>query len=140
MIFTLLISSIVIIACILSNKITSKAGLPALLAFIVLGMFFGSDGIVKIPFEDFVSAEQICSAALIFIIFYGGFGTKWKAARPVAFPAVIMSSAGVFLTAGLTGLFCYGVLKMNLLEACCWGRCWAPRTRPPYFPSCAPKT
>lgn len=117
MIFTLLISSIVIIACILSNKITSKAGLPALLAFIVLGMFFGSDGIVKIPFEDFVSAEQICSAALIFIIFYGGFGTKWKAARPVAFPAVIMSSAGVFLTAGLTGLFCYGVLKMNLLES-----------------------
>lgn len=117
MIFTLLIISIVIIACILSNRITSRVGMPALLAFIVLGMFFGSDGLVKIPFEDFAFAERICSAALIFIIFYGGFGTKWKAARPIAFPAMLMSTAGVVLTAGLTGMFCYGVLKMNLLES-----------------------
>lgn len=27
--------------------------MPALLAFILLGMLFGTDGIVKIPFDDF---------------------------------------------------------------------------------------
>lgn len=117
MIFPLLITSVVIIACILTNKITSRAGMPALLAFIVLGMFFGSDGVMKIPFENFAFAEQICSVALIFIMFYGGFGTKWKAARPVAAQAILLSTAGVVLTAGLTGLFGYAVLNMNLLES-----------------------
>jgi len=100
----------------LTNKITSRAGMPALLAFIVLGMFFGSDGLMKIPFENFAFAEQICSVALIFIMFYGGFGTKWRAAKPVAVQSVLLSSVGVVLTAGLTGAFAHLVLKMNLLE------------------------
>lgn len=117
MIFPLLITSVVIIACILTNKITSRVGMPALLAFIVLGMFFGSDGLLKIPFENFAFAEQICSVALIFIMFYGGFGTKWKTARPVAVQAILLSSVGVLMTAGLTGLFGYLVLGMNLLES-----------------------
>lgn len=113
----LLMTSIVIIACILSNKLSSKAGVPALLAFIVLGMFFGSDGIIKIPFENFQFAEQICSVALIFIMFYGGFGTKWNMARPVALPSILLSTLGVLLTAGLTGLFCHLVLHMEWLES-----------------------
>ncbi len=116
MIFALLVTSVVIIACILTNKITSRAGMPALLAFIVLGMFFGSDGLMKIPFENFAFAEQICSVALIFIMFYGGFGTKWRTAKPVAVQSVLLSSVGVVLTAGLTGAFAHLVLKMNLLE------------------------
>ena len=70
-----------------------------LAAFILLGMLFGSDGIFKIPFEDFFFAEQICSFALIFIMFYGGFGTKWASARPVAGKAVLLSTLGVALTA-----------------------------------------
>lgn len=55
----LLIVALVIIVCILCNKITSKLGIPMLLAFILLGMVFGSDGIFKIPFEDFKFAEQV---------------------------------------------------------------------------------
>ena len=49
----LIIGSIIIIACILSNKIASRFGIPMLLAFIVLGMLFGSEGIFKIPFDNF---------------------------------------------------------------------------------------
>ena len=47
----LLIVALVIIVCILCNKITSKLGIPMLLAFILLGMVFGLDGIFKIPSE-----------------------------------------------------------------------------------------
>ena len=36
----LLISAVVIVACVLCNKLSSKLGLPTLLAFILLGMFF----------------------------------------------------------------------------------------------------
>ena len=58
---------------------SSRLGIPMLLAFILLGMLFGSDGILKIPFDNYAFAEQICTVALIFIMFYGGFGTNWAA-------------------------------------------------------------
>ena len=112
----LLLGAIVIVACIIGNKISSKLGLPALLFFIVLGMIFGSDGLFKIEFSDYGFAEQICSAALVFIMFYGGFGTKWIEAKPVAVKSILLSTIGVFLTALLTGLFCHYILGMKLLE------------------------
>lgn len=113
----ILIASVVIIACIILNKVTNKLGIPMLLAFILLGIFFGSDGVVKIEFGNYDFAEQICSAALIFIMFYGGFGTKWSEARPVAVKAVLLSSLGVVLTAAITGLFCHYFLKIEWLES-----------------------
>ena len=42
----LLLSAIVILACVLCNRLSSKLGVPTLLAFILLGMSFGSDGVV----------------------------------------------------------------------------------------------
>lgn len=108
----LLISAIVIVLCVILNNISNKIGIPMLLAFILLGMAFGTDGIVKIAFDNFDITENICSIALIFIMFYGGFGTRWKEARPVVIKAGILSTLGVVLTAGLTGLFCHFVLKM----------------------------
>ncbi len=109
----LLRTAAVIVACVLLNKLSSKLGIPMLLAFILLGMFFGSDGVVRIPFDNYAFAEQICSVALIFIMFYGGFGTNWKAAKPVVGPAVLLSTLGVVLTAGITGLFCRFALRME---------------------------
>lgn len=38
-------------------------------------------------------ASQVCSFGLIFIMFYGGFGTNWKAAKPVE---VSTDAASVF--------------------------------------------
>ncbi|MFQ9411315.1 MAG: hypothetical protein ACLR1T_10035 [Evtepia gabavorous] len=35
----LLLSALVILACVLCNKLSSKLGVPTLLAFILLGMF-----------------------------------------------------------------------------------------------------
>lgn len=116
MINLLLLGSLVIIACILCNRLTNRFGIPMLLAFILLGMVFGSEGIFRIPFDDFSFAEDVCTVALIFIMFYGGFGTRWKAARPAALKALIMSSFGTIITAMLTGLFCCFVLKFSLLE------------------------
>lgn len=112
----LLMSAIVIFACVLCNKASSRLGVPTLLAFILLGMFFGSDGVVKIPFDNYAMAEDICSLALIFIMFYGGFGTNWQEARPVAGKAVLLSSLGTVLTAGLVGLFSWKVLGLPQLE------------------------
>lgn len=112
----LLIASLVILICVCFSRISGKIGIPFLLAFILLGMVFGSDGLFKIPFADFSLAEKICSAALIFIMFYGGFGTRWSEAKPVAAKSIVLSTIGVAATAGITGVFCHFVLKMDWLE------------------------
>ena len=113
----LLLTAIVIFACVICKQISAKIGIPVLLAFILLGMFFGSDGVVKIPFDNFIFAEKICSVALLFIIFYGGFGTNWKQAKSVAVKAIVLSSLGTVITAILVGLFCYYILNFALLES-----------------------
>ena len=120
MVNILLLCAAVLVACILASRFSQKAGVPALLLFMALGMLFGSDGLLRIPFDDFQAAEQICSVALIFIMFYGGFGTRWEAAKPVAARAVVLSTLGVAVTALLTGLFCQFVLGFPpcLLQAC----------------------
>ena len=94
----LLTISAIILLCIILNIISGKIGVPVLLAFILLGMVFGSDGFFKIKFDDFKQAETICSFALIFIMFYGGFGTNINEAKPIALKAGLLSSIGVLLT------------------------------------------
>lgn len=113
----LIFIAVVILVCIVMNKISAKIGIPMLFVFIVLGMIFGSDGILKVPFDNFKLAEEICSVALIFIMFYGGFGTKLSEAKPVAGRALLLSSVGVIFTTGLTGAFCYLILQMDFLES-----------------------
>lgn len=107
------IAAVVILLCVLLNNASNKVGVPMLLMFILLGMVFGTDGIFKINYNDFPVTEDICTVALIFIMFYGGFGTRWKEARPIAVQAGILATLGVFLTAGITGLFCWKVLGMD---------------------------
>lgn len=91
--------------------------MPALLCFMALGMIFGSDGLFKISFDNYAMTEQLCTIALIFIMFYGGFGTKWQTARPVAIKATLLSTLGVVVTAFLTCLFCHQVLHFSFSES-----------------------
>lgn len=112
-----LIVAIIIIVCLLASRLSVKFGLPTLLIFMVLGMLFGVDGIFKFDFEDFALAETFCSFALIFIMFYGGFGTNWKASKPVAAKSFVLASLGVVLTAAITAVFCYFVLGFDLLTS-----------------------
>lgn len=116
MISLMIICSLVLLICITSTKILYRFGVPILLIFIVLGMLFGSDGIVGIYFDNYELASDICSIALIFIMFYGGFGTNWAMAKPIAVQSILMSSIGVVITAGLTGVFTTVFFKTSLLE------------------------
>lgn len=112
----LLIVSLICIISVVCSKLFARFGIPALLLFLALGMLMGSDGIAGISFDDYGLTEHICSAALLFIMFYGGFGTNWDAAKPVAVKSILLSTFGVILTALITGVFCYFVLRTSLLE------------------------
>lgn len=115
--YFMLLTAAVILICIASDKLSGKIGVPALVIFIAVGMLFGSDGILKIPMDDYVLAERVCTAALIAIMFYGGFSTNWKMAKPVAAKAVCLSTFGVIITAGMVFLFCYAGLKVDIYES-----------------------
>ena len=117
MVSILLLVTSVILLCIVANRFSRKFGMPALLLFMALGMIFGSDGIFKISFDNYEITEKICLVALVFIIFYGGFGTKWEIARPVAVKSLALSTVGTFLTAMLTCAFCYYFLHIAFAES-----------------------
>jgi len=112
----LFIIALVCILSVISIQFMNKIGIPSLLIFIGIGLLFGSDGILKISFDDYHMTQDIANIALTFIMFYGGFCTNWKAAKPVAVSSIMLSTIGVILTAGLTGLFCFYVLNTSLLE------------------------
>lgn len=113
----ILIAACVLLSCVIANRFSDKLGMPALILFMGLGMLFGIDGIFKISFDNYHLAKTICNIALVFIMFYGGFGTKWEVAKPVALKSIILSTVGVLITAMLTSLFCYYVVKFTLLES-----------------------
>ena len=49
----LLLCAVVIVICIVASRLSQRLGVPALLLFLALGMLFGSDGLFRIPFDNF---------------------------------------------------------------------------------------
>lgn len=117
MVVALLLVALVLVLCVFSDKLSGRIGVPALLIFICLGMFFGCDGLVKIPFDNYSFSEHVCEAALIVIMFTGGFSVNLKSAKPAALKACLMSTLGVAVTAGVTALFCYFALGFGAAES-----------------------
>lgn len=112
----LLLFSIIILVSVLLKKISGKLGVPVLLLFLALGIVFGSsDSTFAARYAWLVN--EIGSIALIFIMFYGGFGTRWSSARPIVVEAGLLATVGVALTAGFVGLFCHYALGWPLVES-----------------------
>lgn len=112
----LLIFSAIVVICIFFNKFSGKFGIPVLLLFLMLGLLCGSQ------YDGFASnwgwvVGDISTLALVFIMFYGGFGTRWKSAKPIAMEAGMLSTLGVALTAAFVGLFCHFALGWSWLES-----------------------
>ena len=113
----LLLMGCVILLCTLMGRYLDRLAVPSLLIFIALGMCFGENGLLRIPFDDYDAANVICSASLIFIMFYGGFGTNLNAARPVVVQSVVLSTLGVAGTAGAVAAFAHLVLGLPWVES-----------------------
>ena len=116
MIFTaeniLLIGSVLILSSILISKTGYRFGIPTLLLFLLVGMFFGSDGL-GLQFNSAEDAQFIGMMALSIILFSGGMDTKYQDIKPVLTPGIILSTAGVLLTTLLTGSFIFLLSEWN---------------------------
>lgn len=118
--FLILIAVIILLSTLLNN-LSSRMGIPTLLAFMLFGMLFANNGLWDVRFDNYDMAKETCTVALIFIMFYGGFGTRMDAVRPVMKEATLLASAGVVLTAALVGLFCRLALGWDWLESMLFG-------------------
>jgi len=105
-----------IFVSVVSSKLSDRFAIPVLLLFLTIGMLAGSEGIGGLYFNNAQFAKSIGIVALIFIIFSGGLDTNWKETKTVVWPGIILSTAGVLLTAVITGFFAVHILKFSFLE------------------------
>src|SRR5258708_6067454 len=113
----LLGAGVLLLAAILGSKASSKLGVPALLVFLLLGMVAGSEGPGGIPFDNAHLSQSLGVVALIFILFSGGFGTRWASIRPVLWEGLSLATIGVLISAAAVGLFARLAFGVEWLEA-----------------------
>src|SRR6266481_4084736 len=90
---------------IIAGLISRRVGAPMLLVFLALGMLAGEDGLLGIPYDDFTSAYLIGSVALAVILFEGGLKTPVSMLRLAFWPAALLATIGVAMTAIVLGVF-----------------------------------
>lgn len=119
----LLIGSVLLFVSIVASKTGYRFGVPTLLVFLLVGMFFGSDGL-GLQFHNADEAQFIGMVALSIILFSGGMDTKFSEIRPVLSQGILLSTVGVLLTTLFTGLFIYWIsgfehvsITMSLITA-----------------------
>ena len=107
-------AAILVLLGVVASKVSARLGVPALLLFLLVGMAAGSEGVGGIEFEDYEAAQAIGVVALAFILFAGGFDTNWSSARPVVGPSLLLATAGVLVTALVSGAFASWLLGISL--------------------------
>ncbi|GJH40932.1 K+/H+ antiporter [Capnocytophaga sp. HP1101] len=113
----LLIGSLLLLISLVVGKTSFKFGVPTLLLFLGVGMLAGSDGILKIQFNDPSLAQFIGIISLNFILFSGGLETRWKSVKPILYQGIVLSTLGVLLTAVFLGLFVFYVTDFTIYES-----------------------
>ena len=106
--FFLLILSLLFFVSIFADKIGYKYGVPALLLFLVVGMFFGSHsmtGLIGMSGVqiDIDTAQGLSTVAMCIILFTGGLETKLSDIKSVLAPGITLATLGVLITCVVTG-------------------------------------
>lgn len=110
--FVLLILSFLFFVSIFADKIGYKYGVPALLLFLAVGMFFGSHGMTSLIGMsgveiDIEVAQALSTMAMCIILFTGGMETKLSDIKSVLLPGITLATIGVLLTCVITGVIIY---------------------------------
>jgi cell volume regulation protein A len=111
---------------ILAGLISRRIGAPVLLVFLAIGMLAGDDHVLGIPFDDFGSAYLIGSVALAIILLEGGLRTPVAMLRLAFWPAAVLATIGVALTAGIFGAAAWLIEGVPVKAALLAGAAAAP--------------
>ncbi len=94
-----LVTGLLFFMSLVAGALSEKIKVPALILFLGIGMLAGVDGPGGLNFSDANAANSVGTFALAFILFSGGFQTKWSDVKPIVTQGVVLSTLGVLLTA-----------------------------------------
>lgn len=100
----LLVASALVFTSVLSGLISARFGFSFLLVFLLAGILAGEDGLGGLRFEDFYLSFWVGNIALAVILLDGGLRTSFASFRAGLRPALLLATAGVGMTALVTGL------------------------------------
>ena len=99
----LIIGSILVFMVILAF-FSKKRNIPLIIIALITGIIFGSDVTGIIYYDNAELTKNFANIALVFVLFYGGFGTKETDLKPVIKVTLVLATFGVLLTATITGI------------------------------------
>ncbi|MDO9397955.1 MAG: potassium/proton antiporter, partial [Herbiconiux sp.] len=119
----LLVGSAITLAAILAVRLSSRAGLPSLLIYLLMGVVLGEAG-VGIDFENAEVAHALGFAALAVILTEGGLTTSWREAKPSMRLGLSLATLGVGISVAIVAVGAHFLLGLSwelsvLLGAVC---------------------
>jgi potassium/hydrogen antiporter len=106
-----LVGSAVTLLAILAVRVSSRAGLPSLLIYLLMGVALGESG-AGIHFENAEVAHSLGFAALAVILAEGGLTTSWREIRPVARMGLSLATIGVAVSVAVVAVGAHYVLGL----------------------------
>ena len=94
-----LVAGLLFFMSLVAGSLSEKIKVPALILFLGIGMIAGVDGPGGLNFSDANAANSVGTFALAFILFSGGFQTKWSDIKPIFTQGLVLSTLGVLITA-----------------------------------------
>ncbi|MBX3353038.1 MAG: potassium/proton antiporter [Phycisphaeraceae bacterium] len=101
----LVVAGVLLGASVIIGKWFDRFGVPVALLFLILGVLAGSEGVGRIPFDDYALAYRLGTIALVLILFDGGLNTRLGSLKRAVGPASLLATLGVAVTAALVALF-----------------------------------
>ncbi len=107
-----LVGAGVTLLAILAVRVSSRAGLPSLLLYLLMGVALGESG-VGVHFENAELAHALGFAALAVILADGGLSTSWREVRPSMRLGLSLATLGVAVSVALVAVGAHYVLGLS---------------------------
>jgi cell volume regulation protein A len=120
------IGSALVVASVFTSLISFRFGAPLLLIFLTVGLLAGEDGPLGIQFDNGAAAFFVGSVALAIILFDSGFATRTATLRVAAWPAGVLATFGVVLTAVLVAVAAHLIFGLPWIYGLILGAVVAP--------------
>jgi cell volume regulation protein A len=134
---TLLSGSVILAIGTVTGLLAKKAKVPDVAAFPIVGILIGPEALGLIDIKADSALNQIILLfGASYILFDGGASLRFNVLKQVWITIVVLATAGVVLTAAVTGLAAYYALRIPLIVALLLGATLAstdPATLVPIF-------
>lgn len=98
-----LVGSVVALLAVLAVRLSTRAGLPSLLIYLLMGVVLG-ESVIGIPFDDAKLAHAIGFGALAVILAEGGLTTNWRESRHSMRMGLSLATIGVTVSVSVVAL------------------------------------